>query len=179
MPDFVKEAAAQEAESRKLTGWAFTLHAPSYIPFLKYSDRRDLWENIIIAIRARGNEGNEHDNKSLIQEIVNLRTEQALMMEEPDYASCCLKESMADSPAKVMAFLRDIHRYSKPAAQNELAEVAGFALFAEKGIFNREVASLFRKNILEKGGSEHPMELYKRFRGQEPNPEALLDRSGL
>jgi peptidyl-dipeptidase Dcp len=61
----------------------------------------------------------------------------------------------------------------------EVLDADAFALFSQKGIFNREVAASFRKNILEKGGSEHPMELYIRFRGQEPDPEALLERSGL
>lgn len=127
LPDFVKEAAAQEAEIRKLKGWLFTLHAPSFVPFLKYSDRRDLREKMIRAFGVRGNQGNVYDNKALIQEIVNLRMEQAMMMKEPDYASYMLRESMAGSTAKVLTFLDDIHRYSKPAAQNELAEVVGFA----------------------------------------------------
>lgn len=61
----------------------------------------------------------------------------------------------------------------------EVLDADAFELFREKGIFNREVALSFRKNILEKGGSEHPMELYKRFRGQEPTVDALLNRSGL
>lgn len=54
-----------------------------------------------------------------------------------------------------------------------------FDLFKQKGIFNKEVAESFRANILSKGGSEHPMTLYKRFRGAEPSPKALLKRSGL
>ena len=54
-----------------------------------------------------------------------------------------------------------------------------FAYFQEKGIFNKEVATKFKDNILSKGGTEHPMILYKRFRGQEPKPEALLKRAGL
>ena len=51
--------------------------------------------------------------------------------------------------------------------------------FQEKGIFNKEVASKFKENILSKGGTELPMELYKKFRGQEPNANALLKRAGL
>ena len=47
------------------------------------------------------------------------------------------------------------------------------------GIYDQATAESFRKNILEKGGSEHPMILYKRFRGQEPTVDALLERSGL
>jgi peptidyl-dipeptidase Dcp len=61
----------------------------------------------------------------------------------------------------------------------EVLDADAFAVFQEKGIFDRETADSFRKNILEKGGSEHPMKLYKAFRGQEPTTEALLKRSGL
>jgi peptidyl-dipeptidase Dcp len=61
----------------------------------------------------------------------------------------------------------------------EVLDADAFSLFKEKGLFNKEVATSFRKNILEKGGSEHPMILYKRFRGQEPTVDALLERSGL
>jgi len=61
----------------------------------------------------------------------------------------------------------------------EVLDADAFELFKEKGIFNREVAQSFRENILSKGGSEHPMILYKRFRGQEPTIDALLKRSGL
>ncbi len=61
----------------------------------------------------------------------------------------------------------------------EVLDADAFELFKEKGIFNREVAQSFRENILSRGGSEHPMTLYKRFRGQEPTIDALLKRSGL
>ena len=61
----------------------------------------------------------------------------------------------------------------------EVLDADAFSVFQEKGIFDRETADLFRKNILEKGGSEHPMKLYKAFRGQEPTSEALLKRNGL
>ncbi len=61
----------------------------------------------------------------------------------------------------------------------EVLDADAFAYFQEKGIFNTEVATKFKNNILSKGGTEHPMILYKRFRGQEPKPEALLKRAGL
>jgi peptidyl-dipeptidase Dcp len=61
----------------------------------------------------------------------------------------------------------------------EVLDADAFALFKEKGIFNKEVAQSFKDNILSKGGSEHPMELYKRFRGREPKIDALLERAGL
>lgn len=61
----------------------------------------------------------------------------------------------------------------------EVLDADAFSLFKEKGIFNQEVATSFRENILSKGGTEHPMTLYKRFRGQEPSIDALLKRNGI
>ena len=61
----------------------------------------------------------------------------------------------------------------------EVLDADAFEYFQEKGIFNKEVATKFKENILSKGGTEQPMILYKRFRGQEPKPEALLRRAGL
>ena len=61
----------------------------------------------------------------------------------------------------------------------EVLDADAFAYFQENGIFNKEVATKFKDNVLSKGGTELPMELYKRFRGQEPKPEALLKRAGL
>lgn len=61
----------------------------------------------------------------------------------------------------------------------EVLDADAFSLFKQKGIFNQEVADSFRENILSKGGTEHPMALYKRFRGQEPTIDALLIRNGI
>jgi len=61
----------------------------------------------------------------------------------------------------------------------EVLDADAFAYFKEHGIFNKDIAQKFKENILSKGGTEDPMILYKRFRGQEPNPEALLKRAGL
>jgi peptidyl-dipeptidase Dcp len=61
----------------------------------------------------------------------------------------------------------------------EVLDADAFALFQEKGIFNPEVANSFRTHVLSKGGTEHPMTLYKRFRGQEPGIGALLKRNGI
>jgi Zn-dependent oligopeptidase len=61
----------------------------------------------------------------------------------------------------------------------EVLDADAFEFFQEKGIFNKEVADKFKDNILSKGGTEHPMILYKRFRGHEPSPDALLKRAGL
>ena len=61
----------------------------------------------------------------------------------------------------------------------EVLDADAFAYFKEQGIFNREVAAKFKDNVLSKGGTENPMELYKRFRGSEPKIEPLLERAGL
>ncbi|WP_440069828.1 M3 family metallopeptidase [Tenacibaculum discolor] len=61
----------------------------------------------------------------------------------------------------------------------EVLDADAFEYFKEEGIFNKEVADKFKNNVLSKGGTEEPMELYKRFRGREPKPDALLRRAGL
>jgi peptidyl-dipeptidase Dcp len=62
---------------------------------------------------------------------------------------------------------------------SEVLDADAFSLFSERGLFDKATAQSFRQNILEKGGTEHPMELYKRYRGQKPSVDALLQRSGL
>lgn len=61
----------------------------------------------------------------------------------------------------------------------EVLDADAFSMFKEHGIFNKDIAKSFRDNILSKGGTEHPMTLYKRFRGQEPTIKALLKRNGI
>lgn len=61
----------------------------------------------------------------------------------------------------------------------EVLDADAFSLFKEKGIFNQDIANSFRVNVLSQGGTEHPMTLYKRFRGQEPTIQALLKRNGI
>jgi peptidyl-dipeptidase Dcp len=61
----------------------------------------------------------------------------------------------------------------------EVLDADAFSYFAETGIFNKETAASFRKHILEKGGTEKPLDLYVKFRGKEPTLEAFLKRSGL
>jgi len=127
LPGFVRSAAAAEAKTRKKEGWVFTLHAPSYIPFLKYSERRELREQIYRAYVFRCNRDNAHDNKNRVIEIVNLRLEQARLMNEPDYASYRLRTKMAENPVKVMELLSQLHTAAQPVARAEFREVQDFA----------------------------------------------------
>ena len=61
----------------------------------------------------------------------------------------------------------------------EVLDADAFAYFKQNGIFNKEIARSFKDHVLSKGGTDHPMTLYKDFRGKEPQPEALLERAGL
>ena len=61
----------------------------------------------------------------------------------------------------------------------EVLDADAFELFKEKGIFDKDTSTRFKDHILSKGGTEKPMELYRRFRGREPKPDALLKRAGL
>jgi peptidyl-dipeptidase Dcp len=61
----------------------------------------------------------------------------------------------------------------------EVLDADAFSYFTETGIFNKETAAAFRKNILEKGGADNPHDLYIKFRGKESSIDALLKRSGL
>ena len=61
----------------------------------------------------------------------------------------------------------------------EVLDADAFSLFKQNGIFDQTTAQSFRDNVLSKGGTEHPMTLYKRFRGQEPTIDALLERNGI
>ena len=61
----------------------------------------------------------------------------------------------------------------------EVLDADAFDYFKQEGIFNKEVAQKFKEHVLSKGGTEHPMKLYKQFRGQEPSVDPLLKRAGL
>lgn len=91
----------------------------------------------------------------------------------PDIAETCMTVQFSH----IMAGGYSAGYYSYKWA--EVLDADAFSLFKEKGIFHSETANSFRENVLSKGGTEHPMELYKRFRGQEPSIDALLKRNGI
>ena len=130
LPGFVRDLAASEAASRKEEGWTFTLHQPSYGPFLKFSARRDLREKMWRAYNSKCI-GGENDNTALIRKIVALRTEKAQLLGYPTYAAYALEERMAKTQQTVEAFLQRLMEPSLPAARNDVAEIADYA--REKG----------------------------------------------
>jgi len=127
LPSDVIKAAAEEAEHRKLKGWVFTLKFPSYDPFMKNSDRRDLRQKLSIAYNTRCLKDNANDNREIIKRISALRLKQANLIGYPTYASFILSERMAETPDKVYSFLNELLKASKPFAQKDLADVTAFS----------------------------------------------------
>ena len=127
LPGFVREMAAAEARSRDETGWIFTLNQPSYGPFLKFSERRDLREQIWRAYNRKCI-GGPHDNTANILKIVALRTEKAQLLGYPTYAAYALEERMAKTPANVQSFIERLMEPSLPAARREVAEITDYAV---------------------------------------------------
>ncbi len=126
LPGFVRDMGAAEARSRNRQGWTYTLHQPSYGPFLKFSDRRDLRETIWRAACGRCI-GGTHDNTNLIRKIVALRQEKARLLGYATYAEYALEERMAKSPKTVHDFLSKLMDASLPAAKDEVKDIAAYA----------------------------------------------------
>lgn len=127
LPQSVIEMASSEAEKRKKQGWVFTLHFPSYVPFMQYSDRRDLREKMFRAYSSRAFHANEFDNSQLALKIANLRLEMARMLGFETFAEMILGDRMADTPTKVTNFLEELYQASKPAALRDFGQIKSFA----------------------------------------------------
>jgi peptidyl-dipeptidase Dcp len=135
LPPAVVAAAAQTAVERGKPGkWAFTLAKPSLIPFLQYSEKRDLREKMFTAYIMRGNNGNELDNKANAVRIATLRVERANLLGYPTHAAYVLEENMAKTPEAVYAFLEKIWKPALAKAKAEAAEMQAM-IRAEGGDF--------------------------------------------
>lgn len=138
LPQTSIDAAADEAKIRGMEGkWVFTLAKPSLIPFLQYSERRDLREKIYKAYYMRGDNNNENDNKKIIQQIVSLRAEKAKLLGFENWAAFVISENMAKTPARVDEFLMNLWNAALPVAKKEAAEIQTM-MDAEVGHFKRE-----------------------------------------
>jgi peptidyl-dipeptidase Dcp len=126
LPDFVKTMAAETASEKGLEGWAFTLHAPSYSPFLKYSEVRDLRKQMWTAYNTRATEG-EFDNREIVKQIVDLRIKIANILGYETYADYALEERMAKSKTTVNDFIKNLLEPSMEFAKKDVADVYAFA----------------------------------------------------
>ena len=126
LPEFVKTMAAETASEKGLEGWAFTLDAPSYSPFLKYSEKRDLRKDIWTAYNTRAI-GGEFDNTEIVKKIVDLRIKIANILGYETYADYALEERMAKSKATVTEFIKNLLEPSLPYAKKDVADVFAYA----------------------------------------------------
>ena len=131
IPEDVVEAAETEAKNRDQKGWIFTLSEPSYVPFMKYAENRNLREKMYRAKMNVGNNNNEYDNKEIIRKIANIRLEIARMMGFKNYATYVLKDRMAQNEDNVMDLLQNLLDNYKSLAVNEYNTIQGFALGVE------------------------------------------------
>ncbi|HFX17874.1 MAG TPA: M3 family peptidase, partial [Flavobacteriales bacterium] len=126
MPQQAVDAAAEEAVKRgHKTGWSFTLQRPSIYPFLDYSPNRALREKIFQGYANRGNNNNEHDNKQIIEQMVQLRAEKAHLLGHDNFAEYVLEDNMAENPENVYNLLNQIWKPALETAKydrNTLAE---------------------------------------------------------
>jgi oligopeptidase A len=129
LPDDAKAAAKAAAEKDGKSGWKFTLHAPSYIPVLQFCDNRELRARMYRASATRASEfgTTELNNGPLIDRLLALRDEEATMLGYANYAEVSLAAKMADTPAQVAAFQRDMAAKARPFAERDVAELKDFA----------------------------------------------------
>ncbi|MBT8306071.1 MAG: M3 family metallopeptidase, partial [Maribacter sp.] len=127
LPAGEKEAAAQLAISKKKKGWLVTLDYPSYIPFMKYANNRELRKKLSLAFGSKGFHNDELDNQENVLKIANLRHERAVLLGYKTHAHFVLEERMAETPEKVHAFLKELLEKAKPAAEMEFDQLAAFA----------------------------------------------------
>ena len=109
--------------------------------------------------------------------IINVKTHETAVFKDTQLYPDVIENCMSTSFSHIFQGGYSSGYYSYKWA--EVLDADAFEYFKETGIFNKTVASKFKENVLSKGGTEDPMTLYKRFRGREPEPEALLKRAGL
>ena len=123
LPDTAIEAAALAAKEKSLEGWLFTLHAPSYNPFMTYADNRELRRQMYMARNTICIKDNEYNNVELVKRIVNLRRERAQLLSSPTYADFVLKKRMAENSDNVYNLLYGLLTAYLPTAREEVMEI--------------------------------------------------------
>jgi len=127
LPEGTVEAARSLAKAQEKEGWIFTLDYPSYVPFVTYSDNRELRKKMAIAFGARCFQNNELDNQEIVLKIAKLRFDRANLLGYKTHAHFVLEERMAENPEKVFSFSNDLLAKAKPAAQREFDQLSAFA----------------------------------------------------
>ena len=130
LPESALAQAKQMAEAKEQSGWLFTLDAPSFMPVMSYADNRELRFEMYQAFSTRasnqGPNANEFDNAPLIDEMLALKKEKAEILGFANYAELSVATKMADTGQQVIEFLEDLAEKSKPAAEQDLAELKAY-----------------------------------------------------
>ena len=131
VPESSLAAMAQAAEAKEQEGYLVTLEFPSYFPIVTYCEnaalREEVYEAFVTRASDQGPNAGEWDNSTLIDEILALRHELAVLLGFENYADYSLATKMADKPEQVMQFLQDLADKARPQAQQEFAELQAFA----------------------------------------------------
>lgn len=134
LPSSLIDMAAGTAKEKGKEGkWVFTLHNPSVMPFLQYSDNRELRRTLQQAYVNRGNNNNGNDNKDIINSIVKLRIERAALLGYTDHASFILEENMAKTPETVMGLLNRLWEPTMKIARKDAADLTAMLHADEAG----------------------------------------------
>ncbi len=129
IPEDILALYRAEAESAGIEGWRLTLQYPSYIPAMQYCDNRSVREKLYRAFSTRASEfgPEDKDNTPIIEELLELRSQEAGLLDMRSFAELSLQTKMAKSPEQVVDFLRDLARRSKPWAKKDQSELEAFA----------------------------------------------------
>ena len=136
LPESAVDAAAETAQEKGVKGWVFTLHAPSYSPFMTYADNRDLRQELYMAYNTKCTHDNACNNLEIVKKIANVRMEIAQLLGYDNFAEYNLKERMAQNSDAVYKLLNQLLEAYTPTAQKEYAEVQALARNEEGESFN-------------------------------------------
>ncbi len=135
LPDYIIEEAAVAAKERKLKGWVFTLQAPSYSGFMKYSSERELRKQMYMAYSSRCL-GGTYDNTAIIKKLLELRTNTSKLLGFKTYTQRVLKYRMAKNTKTVNAFLNNLLQKTLPYGKREIKRIE---LFANKNMPKKDL----------------------------------------
>ena len=126
LPEYVKTMGAETAKEKELEGWAFTLAYPSFGPFMKYSENRELRRQLWTAYNTRAL-GGEFDNSEIVKKIVDLRIKKANILGYETFADYALEVRMAKDRKTVEEFIMQLLEPSLPFAKKDVADVQAYA----------------------------------------------------
>lgn len=127
LPPSVRDAAKAKAKQKNKEGWMFDLSGPSYVAFMKYSDRRDLREKLYLAYTTKCVAGGEFDNQENVRKIANTRLKIAQLLGYPNYATFTLRNKMAKNEKGVFNLLDNLYDAFAEKAKDDVAEVQAYA----------------------------------------------------